>query len=224
MSHIQDLSGPLFDWFNRMQTGAFLPKAIFSGNVTPIGGTVPVYVVWDLSDSMKADGIKINQTKPVIPGKGVSSQFLASRATVTLINDGNQPYIGTTQDGSIMDMATIETGELKLECGFAGITDRIALFTGRVKGPPVEEEGKTTFEIYDLTFENITHAVKFDNFAEFTNNGTQNSGTAGNGNFLNPRRFIQSLLRSHYVQRDRRHHFHGNQQQPPANGLAKDRG
>ena len=189
MSHILDLSPALVTWLNRSSLGTYLPKVIFSGNAKYQTGTTaggdPIFsatagrVNWDLSDFIGPNSISLSQSKPIIPGDGINSNFTASQCTVSLMNDGNKPWIGTTQDGAIMDLSTIEEGELKIECGFSGISDRIAMFTGRVQGPPTEEEQKTTFVIYDLTYENVTRAVHFDNFGEVAGLGADQQQSSG---------------------------------------------
>ena len=199
MAHILDLSANIQNWLNRSQLGTMTPRIIFSGkaleqvgttpNGYPVFSSTPQSVVWDLSPYAPVDAVKINQSKPVIPGQGKASQFTATRATVKIINPASTPWIGVSQDGAVMDLSTIETGELRIEVSFSGISDQIVLFVGKVQAPPIEREQESIFKIHDLTFENVKRAVHFDNFAEFNGVQSGEQTVSGMNGVLNARAY-----------------------------------
>ena len=192
--HPIQINDPFINAFlNRMAIGNIYPKVSFSGNARPITGISaggfpifgpsPVPVVWDLSGRVIQESIKLSYSKPITPtGIEEGESYISSKLSIRFANSNHEPYIGTSQTGSMMDLGTIETGEISIEVAFEGIGPRLPMFTGRIEGPPKEGLGFTEFVLYDLTIENISTPMIFDNFADVNGNLTAGQYAYSNGN------------------------------------------
>lgn len=193
----------IIDYLFRMQMGQIKATAIFDGFAkVQIGtdpGGFPIFsqaaqrTNWDMTKQIPPEGFKVTLSKPVQPGMGILSQFGSTRATLEIVNPSHSPYFATTQDGAIIDLATIEQGEITIEAQFFNLGARLPIFIGRIEGPPVESRGKTVFSLYDVTWENIRTPVLFENFAQITGKQSQDSYSSF-GTLVNRSVFVPTAI------------------------------
>jgi len=166
--HVGELTGALRDALGQsncpdirlriLMTATYKDVTSFTAQI-PNFGTGYTTFQFDLSNRLIGSP-SFSQSKPIWPdGDG----FSRSEIDIPLLN--TDEYISCLQSGAMIRLSDVDQATIQIDAFVGVIATPLALFRGRIIGPPREERGVTTFTAVDTIWDAIKRPVLYEDYA-----------------------------------------------------------